>query len=286
MISLVTLELPLEEFLEEIVSTIENLQSHHFISITESSFLHNLKENLLQNQIIILLDFAENYSFISQDAAQGFNCNNSQATLHPFIIYYKVSENKLNPINYCIIPDCMQNNANTINAFLTRVLADIKTVLPNLTLRYYFSDRAVSQYKNYKTLSNLCHHFHDHGIHADWHFFATSHGKSPCDGIGGMVKQHVARAGLQNNQILSGAEMFKWCTENITGLKFINISEKNITDHLENVKLEDRYSNSKRFPGMRLHHSFIPRNNEKLEMKHISGDTCFTAVNTTNNEEN
>ena len=80
--------------------------------------------------------------------------------------------------------------------------------------------------------------------------------------------------------------MFKWCTENITGLKFINISEKNITDHTENVKLEDRYSNSKRFPGMRSHHSFIPRNNEKLEMKHISGDTCFTAVNTTNNEEN
>ena len=136
-ISLVTLELPLEELLEEIVSTIENLQLHHFISITESSFLHNLKENLLQNQIIIL-----------QDAAQGFNCNNSQATLHPFIIYYKVSENKLNPINYCIISDCMQNDANAINAFLTSVLADIKTVLSNLTLRYYFSDRAASQYKN------------------------------------------------------------------------------------------------------------------------------------------
>ena len=35
------------------------------------------------------------------------------------------------------------------------------------------------------------------------------------------------------------AEMFKWGTKNITGIKLINISEKNITDHIESVKLED-----------------------------------------------
>ncbi len=33
-------------------------------------------------------DFFENYSFILQDAAQGFNWNNSQATIHPFVAYY------------------------------------------------------------------------------------------------------------------------------------------------------------------------------------------------------
>ena len=70
-ISLVTLEISLEEFIEEIVLTIENLISHHFISRTV--FLRNLKENLLQNQIIILLDFAENYNFTAQDAVQGFD---------------------------------------------------------------------------------------------------------------------------------------------------------------------------------------------------------------------
>ena len=29
-------------------------------------------------------------------------------------------------------------------------------------------------------------------------FFATSHGKSPCDGIGGTIKHLVARASLQD----------------------------------------------------------------------------------------
>ena len=37
----------------------------------------------------------------------------------------------------------------------------------------------------------------------EWHLFATSHGKSPCDGIGGTVKSSLARASLQNTSILN-----------------------------------------------------------------------------------
>ena len=43
-------------------------------------------------------------------------------------------------------------------------------------------------------------------MEAEWHFFATSHGKSPCDGIGGTTKRLAARASLQSaadNQILT-----------------------------------------------------------------------------------
>ena len=61
----------------------------------------------------------------------------------------------------------------------------------------YFSDGAASQYKNFKNLTNLCHHHIDHGLDAEWHFFSTSHGKSPCDSIGGTVKCLVARSSLQ-----------------------------------------------------------------------------------------
>ena len=47
--------------------------------------------------------------------------------------------------------------------------------------------------KNYKNFVNLCYHQEDFGVAAEWVFFATSHGKSPCDGIGGSVKQHAAK---------------------------------------------------------------------------------------------
>ena len=39
--------------------------------------------------MIVIADFAENYSFILQDAAQGFHWYNDQATLHSFVCHYR-----------------------------------------------------------------------------------------------------------------------------------------------------------------------------------------------------
>jgi len=55
----------------------------------------------------------------------------------------------------------------------------------------------------------------DFKLAAEWHFFPTSHGKGPCDGIGGTLKRLAARASLQrvNNPIRSPEELFTWATE-------------------------------------------------------------------------
>ena len=63
----------------------------------------------------------------------------------------------------------------------------------------YFSDGCAAQYKNCKNLISLCYHKEDFGIPAKWHFFATSHGKGPCDGVGGTVKHEAAKASLQHS---------------------------------------------------------------------------------------
>ena len=55
-----------------------------------------------------------------------------------------------------------------------------------------------SQYKNYSNFPNLIHNFEDFNLHAEWHFFATSHGKGPCDGIGGTIKRLARRKSLQS----------------------------------------------------------------------------------------
>ena len=79
----------------------------------------------------------------------------------------------------------------------------------------YFSDGCAGQYKNCKNFVNLCLHEQDFDITAEWHFFATSHGKGPCDGLGGTVKRLAARASLQRcsdgyyqDQILTAKAFF------------------------------------------------------------------------------
>ena len=83
---------------------------------------------------------------------------------------------------------------------LTRVdIGDIDHRLASL-------DGCGGQYKNFKNFFNLFSHKVDFSIKAEWIFFATSHGKSPCDGIGAVVKLHTAKRSSQrplNNQILN-----------------------------------------------------------------------------------
>ena len=68
------------------------------------------------------MDFEENYSFIIQDAIQGFYWQNSQATLHPFAVYYRdLSTNELRCGSYCAISDHLKHNQTTVHCFLTKL---------------------------------------------------------------------------------------------------------------------------------------------------------------------
>jgi hypothetical protein len=60
-------------------------------------------------------------------------------------------------------------------------------------------DGPASQFKNCyiaEFLQHLCGNMFHRVDAIDWHFFATSHGKGPCDAVGGSVKRSgVARGG-------------------------------------------------------------------------------------------
>jgi hypothetical protein len=77
------------------------------------------------------------------------------------------------------------------------MLTFLKELYPNLKKVIHFTDGADSQQKNFKKFINLLHHKQDFNLDGEWHFFATSHGKGPFDGIGGTVKRLARRASLQ-----------------------------------------------------------------------------------------
>ncbi|KAJ8896733.1 hypothetical protein PR048_002078 [Dryococelus australis] len=107
--------------IELVVSNMELLTPHSYITKKPSGYLKQLKETISDGEVITLLDFSENSSFVIQNEAQGYHWTNSHCAVHLV-------------------------------------------------------------YKNCKNILNLCHP-------AFWPFFATSHGKSPCDGIGGTVQR-------------------------------------------------------------------------------------------------
>ena len=263
-----TKELP--EFLETLVQKTEKLISHHFIANSQTQFLRSLKSNLRDTEMVVLLDFAENYSFVVQDAAQGFHWDNSQCTLHPFVLYHN-QNGTCTCTSLCVISDGMQHDTVAVHAFQAKVIDHIKTVTPHVTHIHYFSDGAAGQYKNFKNFANLVMHYKDFGISAQWHFFATSHGKSVCDGIGGTVKREVARASLQattSGFLLTPSDLYQWCQAHISGIKFIWVSKENILEH--GKVLNQRFLNAAKVPGTRDNHSFVPGANG-LMISRVSG---------------
>ena len=126
---------------------------------------------------------------------------------------------------------------------------------------------------------NLCHYYTDYGIRAEWNFFATSHGKSPCDGIGGTVKHLAACASLQrpiDNQILTPLNLYDFCKESITGISFIYVD----SDEVDNIKdnQEKRFSTGNTVAGTRDNHKFVPVNENQVCVSRISNDnTSFIA---------
>jgi hypothetical protein len=86
-------------------------------------FLKELKCNLQSGEFVVLYDFAENYSFV----LQGFHWNNAQATIHPFVIYFKKSD-ALNTEheNLVMISDCLKLDSISAHIFQRHLMRFIE----------------------------------------------------------------------------------------------------------------------------------------------------------------
>ena len=145
----------------------------------------------------------------------------------------------------------------TVYAFQKKLLDNIKVTHPSLTKGHYYSDGCARQYKNCFNIINLCHH---KGLLAEWHFFATSHGKTACDGIGGTAKRLTLNASLQrpvSNQILT-QDMLAFCRDNIHGVHFHLVSNETTCIQEVDAALQQRFSECHTLNGTQRYHRYVP----------------------------
>ena len=258
-----------DDFMESFCEKLNLLLFHSFIATQQAVFYKDIKSCLKTGEVLVTVDYAENYAFALQDAAQGFHWNNAQSTIHPFVVYHTNSE-KLNHLSYVILFDCIHHDTVAFHLFQKCFITFLMAKLPSSVKKvYYFSDGAAAQYKNHKNFINLCHHVVDFGIPAEWHFFATSHGKSACDGVGGTVKRMAAKASLQrpyDQQIMTPRQSYDWASENIKATFFGYYTLEEYETEL--VALREKFEKTQTIPGTRKMHSFIPWSTETGNILH------------------
>ena len=130
-----------------------------------------------------------------------------------------------------------------------------------MTKVHYFTDGCEGQYENRYNFCNLCHHFDDFQLEAEWNFTW----QKCMDGIGGTVKQPATKASLKrpaHNQILTPLDMFSYCESDITGIKVFYMSSTTIKKKV--ILLQDRYNAAQTVKGTRQLHRFVPQPLGKL----------------------
>lgn len=271
--SLDLVEMDTQEFIDTFLEKLLNLLPHNFTAERQANYLKHVKNNLKATECIIICDFSENYSFVVQDAVQGFHWANAQCTIHPCAIYFKDEEsNDLKFTSFIAIADFTKHNHVAVRLFLTQCIAFIKSKLSGLEKIYFFSDGSGSQYKNKMTAFNLCNMQKDFGIDAEWNFFATCHGKGPCDALGGVLKRNAAKASLQDHHITTAEELYSWAIskpDSKIHYQFFSESDYNKMER----KLKNRYTRVKQISGTQSFHSFKPQNEEYIIVKQNSFST-------------
>lgn len=270
--SLTTVVKDFSQFVAEFCEKLKSLLPHSFIAKEQATFVRTLKESLGNDEFLVVCDFAENYSFVVQDAVPGFHWNNSQATIYPVVIYFK-SGGVVDHRSLVIISDCLTHDSVSVYVYTKIIIDFIKSISSTAFKVFYVSDGEPQQFKNIKNFLNLYHHKDDYDIAAEWHFFATAHGKGPCDVIGGTIKRMAARASLQlppDRQITTPQELYEWASQpgNLP-----NIAVKfSPTSRYDEAKrdLERRLKTVKPIPGTQKLHCVVPQENGMISVKPFS----------------
>ena len=251
------------------------LKKHDFIKTSQSDYFKKLKKKELQKgEYLVCLDFAENYTFNVQNAIQAYHWAAKQATLHPFVIYYR-QNNVTNHINYVVVSENLHHDANSVHLFNSKMIAHLKKSFgsDNVKKIFYFSDGAGSQYKNKYNFLNLCYHEEEFGVKAEWNFFASSHGKGACDGIGGTVKRLAKKESLQrveSQRITTPKILFDWAISYFKNISFDFCTIEDHIKHDENMK--SRYLMAQNVTGTQKFHFFSPVDKQTINCKDFAND--------------
>ncbi|KAK3910377.1 Leucine zipper transcription factor-like protein 1 [Frankliniella fusca] len=150
-----------------------------------------------------------------------------------------------------------------------------ETLQMELTKVYYMSDGCAAQYKNKKSVANVWFHEKDFGVPAEWHYYATSHGKSACDGLGGSVKHkarlHSLRASEPGEQITTPEALYNFAKANMTGMDFVFVPSSAIQEHEK--KMEIRFQTAINIDGIKSHHAIVPRRNQPSVMIKVTSNS-------------
>lgn len=217
---LVTKTGTIDILLKELAKQAINITLHLHRALWQNRQFHDLQVNIVSHWVVMVLDFAENYTCNLQDEVQSCHWFHEQATVHPIVCYYRCPHCPDGKVTESIvfISSDKKHDHHAVHHFLTQANNHLQeTRRLKIDKQIQFSDGCASQYKSKGPFSDISHSFDDFGFQIERCYFGSSHGKGPSDGESAVVKRQASIAVAAGTAVITSAEnLFRYCKQNLT----------------------------------------------------------------------
>ena len=210
------------DFLKYMGVQIEEFRDHVSRVRQQYEACQNIKNNLPEDEVVVIMGFAENYTCKSVEEIQSAYWNRSAVTFHPVVIYFNDIVGDLQHKSIVIFSDELGHTSATVLKFTDHVIPEVRKCVPSVTKVQYFTDSPTSQYRNKTTFNMIANHQEIYGCNAIWNYYEAGHGKGPYDGLGGTTKRmaddvvNFGKATIQD-----GLEFFNWTQSSICSMNTV-----------------------------------------------------------------
>lgn len=155
-----------------------------------------LKSDLSENDLVVQVDFAENYSIIHQDEIQSAHWQHSQVAIFTCVVW---GENTTD--SYAeVVSDDLTHSKYSVWTFLKCIFDNHD--LSRTEKMHVFTDNWAAQFKSHNVISNLCFLEDDLGLKVTSNHFAA---------VKGTVKGKVWIATKSRKTLVNSAKDFADC---------------------------------------------------------------------------
>lgn len=251
-----------EDMLTKFDKDFKYFKLHRYIASTQKKKLDDSIKNLAEDEILIICDFAER--FITKASREIQRAFFGKQMISLFTSRMHVGQQGS---SYVFASDEQSQSKYTVFAYIDKLIEEAKKTTQNIRKIKIFSDGCAMQFKNRFILSNMLNAQGDFGASMEWNFFASSHGKSACDGIGGAIKRNVHKRVLSDDSLVvySAKDFVEVCLKFTDKIKIYEVTSKEI--ETRSKKLKPRWEPENKvptMPGMQSLHFFKCSGRQKV----------------------
>jgi hypothetical protein len=209
---LVDVRCTIRECINILKDSLQSYSQHIFNARWSVSQFRKVIENIPDDTMVWIEDFAQNYATWYQDEAQGAHWHHNLVTIHPIVTYRKCDRTLCREKEcgesvreeYVAVSNDLVHDFAAVAAFEAAMEENMENrgIFSGKERLIIFSDGASSQYKSKKPFFSLS----QRKSKSTRCFFGSGHGKSICDVISGVVKHHLHESVKSRDKVIDNAK--------------------------------------------------------------------------------